>query len=179
MQQYLQQFVDFVLKFREVAGGFLGQHLYIFELSSLVISVVLLWGIIFAATQSNYFEKRLEEWMDYLGYGDVGKRRQLKAWRAIVKKIKSDDQSQWKLAIMEADRILDDMIKAAGFRAPSTEERFKQITAEFVANFDEVQAAHKIRNRCAQEPDFLITKEEAIQVLRAYKKAFQEFGLLD
>lgn len=179
MQQYLQQFVDFVINFRSVVGGFLGPRLYIFELSSLVISAVLLWGIIFAATQSNYFEKRREEWMDYLGYGDVGKRRQLRAWRMIVKKIRSDDPTQWKLAIMEADRIFDDMIKAAGFRAPTSEERYKQITPEFTANFDDIQAAHKIRNRCAQEPDFMITKEEAIQALRAYKKAFQEFGLLD
>ncbi len=179
MQEYLQQFVDFVLKFREVVGGFIAPRLYIFELSSLVISAVLLWGCIFAATRSDFFNKKFEDWMDYLGYGDVGKRRQLRAWRKIVKKMRSEDPMQWKVAILETDKIFDDMIRAAGFRATVTDERFKQITPEFVANFDEIIAAHKTRNRCAQEPDFMLTKEEAIQTLRAYKKAFQEFGLLD
>ncbi len=179
MQQSLQQFVDFVIKFREIAGGFIGPRLYIFEISSLIISSLLFWGIIYTATRSDFFNKKFEDWMDYFGYGDVGKRRQLRAWRKIVQKMKSEDPMQWKVSILEADKIMDDMIRAAGFRSITTDERFKQITPEFVANFDEIQAAHKVRNRCAQEPDFMVAKEEAIQTLRAYKKAFQEFGLLD
>lgn len=179
MQEYLQQFVDAVLSFRSIMGGIIGPNLYIFEILSLIISGLLLWGIVFSATQSNYLNKRVEEWMDYLGYGDVGKLRRLKAWKQIVKKMRSDDSTDWKLAVMEADRIFDDMIRAAGYRAFTTDDRYKQITPEFVANFDDIQAAHKTRNRCAQEPDFLLSKDEAVNVLRIYKKAFQEFGLLD
>ncbi|MDO8466551.1 MAG: hypothetical protein Q7S83_00190 [bacterium] len=179
MEQYLQQFADGVLYFRSIMGDIIGPNLYIFELMSLVISGVLLWGIIFTATQSNYLNKRIEEWMDYLGYGDVGKLRRLKAWKQIVKKMASPNSTDWKLGIMEADRIFDDMIRAAGYRAITTEERYKQIPPEFVANFEDIQAAHKIRNRCVQEPDFALSKEEAIKVLRVYKKSFQEFGLLD
>ncbi|MDP1719018.1 MAG: hypothetical protein Q8L24_01175 [bacterium] len=179
MQNILQQIADGILAFRAAVGDFLGPNLFIFEILSLIISALLLWGIIFAAGQSNYFEKRIEDWMDYLGRGDVGKRRRLRAWKTILKKMQSAAQTDWKVAIMEADRILDDMIRAAGFRATATDERFKQIAPTFVANFDEIQEAHKIRNRCAQEPDFEFSKEEAIRVLRIYKKAFQEFGLLD
>lgn len=179
MQVFLQQTVDEILAIRLAVGGFLGPNLYIFEILSLIISAALIWGIIFTAGQSNFFEKRIEDWMDYLGRGDVGKRRQLRVWKAILRRMKTANPTDWKLAIMEADRILDDMIRAAGYRALSTEERFKQIPPTFVANFDDVQAAHKTRNRCAQEPDFVITKEEAILALRIYKKAFQEIGLLD
>lgn len=179
MQNILQQIADGILAFRSIAGGFLGPNLFIFEILSLIISALLLWGIIYAAGQSNFFEKKIEDWIDYFGYGDVGKRRRLKAWKAILKKMSSAVPLDWKLAVMEADRIFDDMIRAAGFRATSTEERFRQILPTFVSNFDDIQEAHKIRNRCAQEPDFVITKEEAIRVLRVYKKAFQEFGLLD
>lgn len=179
MQEYLQQFADGVLYFRSIMGDIIGPNLYIFEITSLVISGVLVWGIVFTATQSNFFNKRIEDWMDYLGYGDVGKLRRLKAWKQIVKKMRNDNPADWKIAVMEADRILDDIIRAAGYRSVSTDERFKQITPEFVENFDDVQSAHKIRNRCAQEPDFVLPKEEAVRVLRIYKKAFQEFGLLD
>lgn len=179
MQEYLQQFADFILKFREVVGGVLGPNLYIFEVISLILSAILIWGIIYTAGQSNFFEKRVEDWMDYMGRGDVGKRRQLRAWKAILRKMRSSESTDWKVAIMEADRVLDDMIRAAGYRATATDERFKQIPPTFLANFDDVQEAHKIRNRCAQDPDFSIAKEEAIRVLRIYKKAFQEIGLLD
>ena len=172
-------FTDAVLSFRSIMGGIIGPNLYIFEITSLIISGLLVWGIIFTATQSNYLNKRVEEWMDYLGYGDVGKMRRLKAWKQIVRKMRSVNPVDWKLAVMEADRIFDDMIRAAGYRAVAADDRYKQITPEFVANFDDIQAVHKIRNRCAQEPDFAISKEEAVGVLRIYKKAFQEFGLLD
>lgn len=179
MSDFLNTLLKLILDFRASAGAFLGPNLYIFELSSIFLSALLLWGIVFTMSESGFITKRIEEWMDYLGYGDVGKFRQLKAWKAILKKMKSVEPIDWKKAIMEADKILDDILKLSGFRSPTTDERFKQLTPEMMPNLDELASAHKIRNRCAQEPDFVLSKDEAVQTLKIYKKSFQEFGILD
>lgn len=183
MNEFIKDVIDATIKvtldFREAAGAYLGPRLYIFQLMSLVISGVLIWGIIYTVSKSGWLNKRIENWMDFLGVGDVGKRRQLRAWNQIVKRIKTNDMSNWKVAILEADKILDDIIKASGFRADTHDERIKQVMPEVLSNIEQIREAHRVRNRIAQEPDFTITREEAIATLKIYKAAFQEYGLLD
>lgn len=169
----------YILNFREIVGGFLGPNLYIFQLISLVISGALLWGIIYTVSRSGWVNKRVEDWMDYLGVGSVGKRRQLKAWVQIVKRMKTNNLGNWKVAILEADKILDDILKGGGYRADTTDGRYKQLTPDSLSSAAEVQEAHRFRNRVAQEPDFAFTKDEAVTILKAYKKALREFGVLD
>ncbi len=179
MQKYLDWTLDIVLKIRGGIGDFLAPNLYIFEILSLIISGVLIWGIIYTATESNFFVKRIEEWMDFIGWGDVGKMRQLTAWKRIRRRMRGPNMSEWKLAIIEADRLMDDLLRSSGLRALHSDERYKQLSPENLSNLEELLEAHQIRNRCAQEPDFQLSKEEAIRVLRVFKKSFQEFGLLD
>jgi hypothetical protein len=97
----------------------------------------------------------------------------------VIKRMNTGEMTNWKLAIMEADHVLDEIVKASGFRAPTADERFKQLGPEMFTNLAELQEAHRVRNRVAQEPDFMITKDEALKTLRVYKKSFQEAGLLD
>ncbi len=179
MKEFLNVVIKVILDFRQAAGDYLGPRLYIFELVSVIISGILVWGIIFTVSKSGWLNKRIENWMDYLGVGDVGKRRQLKAWNQIVKRIKTNDVSNWKMAILEADKLLDDILKGAGYRAETHDERIKQVGPEALSNIEQIREAHRVRNRVAQEPDFTITKDEAIATLKIYKAAFQEYGLLD
>ena len=180
MEKVINEIVKYTLEFRQIAGNFFAPpRLYIFQLVSLILSGVLVWGIIYTISRTGWINRKIEYWMDYLGVGDVGKRRQLVAWKQIVKRMKTGEVSNWKLAIMEADKLLDEILKTSGLKAATAEERFKQLTPESVSNFAQLQEAHRARNRVAQEPDFNITKDEVLSVLKVYKTAFQEFGLLD
>lgn len=179
MKEFLDVVIKVILDFRAEAGAYFGPRLYIFQLLSLVISGVLIWGIIYTISKSGWLNKRIENWMDFLGVGNVGKRRQLKAWSQIVRRVKTNEMSNWKMAILEADKLLDDILKASGYRADTHDERIKQVMPEALSNIEQVREAHRVRNRVTQEPDFTITKEEAIATLKIYKAAFQEYGLLD
>ncbi len=179
MNEVLKTIIEILLDIREMVGGFISPRLLIFQLLSLIISGVFVWLIIYCTSRSGWLNKRVEDWMDYLGKGDVGKRRRLRAWNQIIKRMRTDDLSNWKMAILEADRLMDDLLKAAGYRFDTADERFKQIKPEELSNAAQIQEAHRVRNRVAQEPDFIINKEEALGILRVYKKSFQEFGLLD
>lgn len=179
MGNFFDILIGIVSDFREEAGSFISSNLLLFQLGSVIISGILVWGIIYAIVRSKWINRKTELWMDYLGVGDVGKRRQLRAWKQIVRKMRSDDINNWKTAIIDADKILDDIVKSSGYRADTADERIKQLAPEALSNSEEVKEAHRVRNRVAQEPDFMITKEEALATLKIYKKSFQEFGLLD
>lgn len=179
MNEFLNSVIKFLLDFRAAAGDFIGPRLYIFQLLALLVSGLLVWLIIYCISRSGWLIKRSEEWMDRLGVGDVGRTRQLRAWNQIVRKMKTKNVSNWKQSILEASRLLDEVLKSSGYRADTAEERFKQIQPEELSNLTQLQEANRLRNRVAQEPDFVISYDDALAVLKVYKKSFQEFGLLD
>lgn len=165
--------------FREIAGGVLRPALPAFYVIAILISGALLWLTIYCIAASGYMKTKMEKGMDYFGFGSVAKFRQIRVWKHVVKRMQTNDMTNWKLAIMEADELMDEVIKASGYRGANADERFQQVTPEVLSNIDQVKEAHRTRNRAAQEPDFVIIKDEALQTLRVYKKAFQDFGLLD
>ncbi len=184
MANFIQTTTDLIIKyffsFRHIAGGILKPALPALYVISILISGVLLWFTIYCIAGSGYVKSKIiERYMDMFGIGSVAKRRQLKAWKHVVSRMRTGDPSNWKLAILEADSVMDEVIKSSGYRGVSVDDRFKQVEPAVLSNSGELQEAHKIRNRVGQEPDFAISKEDALTILRVYKKSFQEFGLLD
>jgi hypothetical protein len=97
-------------------------------------------------------------------------------WSEIEKKIDSNNQAAWKMAIIEADSLLDEIIKGIGYEGEDMGERLKNIEPSDFENLQNVWEAHKIRNKIAHEGDaFQLNKEEARQVLEKYKKALEEW----
>lgn len=175
----MNKVIQFSLKISEAFQVFLDENLLWLEIVSVIISGLLLWAIIYCILGSSYLRTKTEIWMDLLGVGDVGRRRQLRGWRQIQKRLKSKDMVNWKLAIAEADKILDEIFKMTGLRGETVDDRFGQVTTAQLSNIEEIMQAHKLRDRVMREPDFVITKEEAEAAIVIYQKSFKELGLLD
>ena len=98
-----------------------------------------------------------------------------KEWQDIVDHVDSDNESQWKLALIEADKILEDLLREAQFDGEGVGERLKN--AELQGGLKSLQdawEAHKIRNKIAHEQGFILTKREARVAIESYKKVFEE-----
>lgn len=117
--------------------------------------------------------------MDVFGAGNLPRRRAVRAWLQIKKRLKIGDEANLKSAIIEADKILDELLKISGYQGKNMDERLEQVGPAQLSNINDVWSAHKIRNRITQEPDFHITKQETELIINIYKKSFQEFGLID
>ena len=178
-QQAINQSIEAALKFREWMINFFGPALPWFWVISIVISGLLFWGIVYMIINTGFAKKKVEFYMNKTGWGDVGKRRHLKAWHKIVHRSKEPDETKWKMAILEADKLLDDVLRSSGYNQPTVDERFQALNTELISNYDQVMQAHEIKSKVSKDPEFSITHSEAIEVLKIYKKAFQEFGLID
>ena len=165
--------VDFAVK------NFFGSGMYWIWIFAALLSLFMLWAIIYCLVGSRYLEQRIENYIDLLGIGNLTRRRSLRGWKQILKRLQTNDQVQWKLAVLECDRILDDIIKASGFRGLTVHDRFKQITPDVLPNIEEIREAHKIRDRVTREPDFQLTRDLAAGIVAIYKKSFLELHLLD
>jgi nitrogen fixation-related uncharacterized protein len=96
----------------------------------------------------------------------------------ILRHVDSNNPNDWKLAIIEADIILDDILKSRGYPGGSLGERLKSIGSGQLGSLNDAWEAHKVRNRIAHDgADFVLTKRIAQETIQRYQRVFAEFGL--
>lgn len=93
--------------------------------------------------------------------------------------IASDHPNDWKLAIIEADIMLDETLKKAGYAGASLGERLKSISPTQLNSLDAAWQAHKVRNQVAHGgTDFVLTRRMADETIKQYRQVFSELGVL-
>ncbi len=98
-----------------------------------------------------------------------------KRWAKIQGLIRSYNSNDWKQAIIEADIILDEMLKKMGYKGDSIGDRLKTVEPSDFTTLDSAWEAHKYRNRIAHGSDYNISKDEAEEVIKLYEEVFKEF----
>ncbi|MEI8337741.1 MAG: hypothetical protein WCF92_01175 [bacterium] len=97
-------------------------------------------------------------------------------WLFIEEKMSSQNEQDWKIAIVDADIILEEMLGRMGYVGEGIAEKLKQVEK---ADFQTIQNAwegHKLRNRIAHEgSNFHLSRTEAERGIENFKKVFEEF----
>jgi hypothetical protein len=97
-------------------------------------------------------------------------------WDKIQKDIESINENDWRLAIIEADSILDEMVKQMGLKGEDLGERLKSVEPSDFDTLDDAWEAHKVRNRIAHDGSaYPLTQSEAKRIIGLYEKVFREF----
>ena len=189
---YSQYTPDFLGFFRHIVELFTGSdvsanslltsliHLWdIFSIIAFILSALFIIGIIYSYIRIGQLSEIEAQamadaeaaWQAKYG-APTGNRR----WAEIQSHVKSGAPNDWKLAIIEADIVLGETLKKAGYVGQSIGEQLKG------ANFKTVQDAwdaHKIRNRIAHEgADFKLTQTTAKEAIIKYERVFTEFGAI-
>ena len=102
-----------------------------------------------------------------------------KKWQRVQEHMESPSQSDWKLAILEADIMLDEMLDSVGYRGETMGDKLKSVEKSDFLTLDLAWEAHKIRNAIAHEgAEFTIDQREARRVISLYERVFQEFEFI-
>lgn len=97
-------------------------------------------------------------------------------WKMILAQAYSENPSNWKLAILEADILLDEMVAKMGYDGENLGERLRNVELSDFTTLPSAWEAHKVRNRIAHEGDqFVLTERETRRVIGLYEKVFREF----
>jgi len=126
-------------------------------------SVLFLAGIIFILFKLNKVMK--EDSKKYLPI-DTEKEEKQKSkieWEIIQGHLNSQNQAEWKLAIIEADSILDDVLREVGYQGETLADRLKEAGSGEVVQ--QAWEAHKVRNLIAHKGGTELTYREAKRVV--------------
>ncbi|MEA2112530.1 MAG: hypothetical protein U9P50_00985 [Patescibacteria group bacterium] len=97
-------------------------------------------------------------------------------WERILNYMESESQSEWKLAILDADVILEKMLIKSGYHGEGVGEKLKGIERSDFLTLDKAWEAHKIRNSIAHGgSDIILTKRTAKKAIDLYRQVFEEF----
>ena len=90
-----------------------------------------------------------------------------------IEQVQKMGEAGWQVAIIQADKLLDQALRERGFSGDTMGDRLKSSHAG-----DKVWAAHKIRNRIAHETDVKLNAIVVNQALRGFKQGLKNVGAL-
>ena len=97
-------------------------------------------------------------------------------WERILGHVESSRESDWRLAILEADVLLSEMVTGLGYHGESLGEKLKAIEPSDFTSIQKAWEAHGVRNKIAHEgAAFALTEREAKRVISLYEEVFKEF----
>jgi uncharacterized membrane protein len=106
------------------------------------------------------------------GHGEIKNER----WELIEEHVSSNNPSDWRVAILEADNMLEDMLVRMGYDGDSIADRLRAVEPSDFTHIQSAWEAHKVRNQIAHEGvNFVVTEREARRVIELYRKVFEEF----
>lgn len=91
------------------------------------------------------------------------------------KKVVNEQAQDPKAAILEADKVLDEVLRLKGFTG-SLGEKLKKAESLF-SQINEVWNAHKLRNRIAHELNLSLEDRQVRQALQAFEKGLKDLGI--
>ncbi len=100
-------------------------------------------------------------------------------WQLIGKYYNSANQADWKLAILEADIMLFEVLNKSGFQGYSIGEMLKFTDRSKLQTLDLAWRAHKIRNEIAHQGlDYVLTRSKVDEAIADYEKVFEELNFI-
>jgi len=145
----------------------------------IIVSLVFVGFIIFALIKTTWL-KRMIIWdvQEFLTYRPFGVSKVVGKWQTIKNRLETGLEPEAKLAIIEADKILDDTLNRMGFGGETLGERLEKLTAVSLPNIEEVRQTHRIRNNIIHDPTYRLDLEEAKKAIAIYEKALTNLQAL-
>lgn len=154
-----------------------GIFLYL-KIIFIIITLVFFGSIIFLLLRNSWLKRRfLEDIIEITTYRPFGAKKTFKQWTKISKRLETKKEAEYKLAIIEADSLLNDILERMGYKGEMIGDRLKQLDSTILPNIEDLWKAHKTRNNVVHDPDYSLTFDQAKKTTAIYEKAFQDLEM--
>ena len=107
----------------------------------------------------------------------TSKNTAIKRFEAMCERLTSDNPSQYKVALLEADAFADEILAGIGYQGATMTEKLQLVRGGQLQTKDVLAEAHEVRNHIVHDATFVLSREEAEKYLEDYRKFFDEVEL--
>lgn len=149
------------------------------KIALLTLSVIFIIGIAILLMASNWFKERyFQNLVEIVAYRPYGAKKTFKQWGRVKKRLEKGTESEYKMALIEADGFLIEVLKKMGYKGETANDLLEQVNEKIVPNIQDVRAAHKIRNDLVYSPGQRFDLEQAQKLMAVYEQSFRDLQLL-
>jgi len=99
-------------------------------------------------------------------------------WDSIKNRFNEGTSSSMKLAVIEADRLVDHILKESGFSGEHMADRLEKLAPHNLKSFERLWRAHKIRNEIVHSIGYETPHSVAKQAMEDYEAFLKEVRIL-
>src|SRR3989344_4169087 len=117
-------------------SGYLSAFLDAIKPLSILLTLLLIVGIIYCSIRIRHVKEQMEELYNLHPTTGTATEIKNKQWERICIHIDSKNESDWRLAILEADIILDEMLESMGYHGETVSDKLKKIESSDFTNLE-------------------------------------------
>ncbi len=152
-------------------------HLGALEFWGLVIALIFFAGVVYFVIETGWFTYRVNNFRHIVLKSSISRKQAQESWHKIQEYFYRGGESDLKVAILEADKLLNDALRDAGMMGIQLGDRLKKANTGQIPNLNELWQAHKLRNQIAHEPNFKLKRDLAERALGIYETALTNLGI--
>jgi len=99
-------------------------------------------------------------------------------WSEIIKQAKSEKEADRKMAVIEADDIINDVLSQLGYGGDTLPEKLERLNEEIIPNLNEIKEAHKKRKEISYDPNKELSSQDAVNLVSVYEKVFKDLQII-
>lgn len=166
---------DLKSAFDIVVSSQIQEKVFVFKIIFIIISIIFFAAIVYYALNTSYLGHLfIQDFKDASSWKDYGRSKIFKKWQKIKKRLEKDNEAEYKLALIEADKILDDILKRMGYGEESLNEKLKHLSSSHVSNLEELLEANEICQNVIRDPDYRLNREKAGEIISIFEKSFKD-----
>lgn len=143
-----------------------------------VVGVIFLAGAFWVTIKIREIHHAEEKKYEPVHIEEIEAKAKLVQWQVVLDHVNSESPAEWKLAILEADSMLDEILDFEGYQGESVGEKLKSMDPLDLPSYSDAWEAHKVRNQIAHEGaatmDF--SKKIARDTITKFGKVFKDLG---
>ena len=158
--------------------GFFGTILGVIKSIALIVLIIFGIGFVFVVINVWKLNRKRYGKIDFTPPETKNQGAIVARWQEVLYHMQSYKEAEWKFAIVEADKLTNDVLKRAGYEGESMGDRLTLINKDQISNIDELWEAHKLRNKVVHDVEYRVVYEEAKKAVVQYEKTLKEVGAL-
>lgn len=149
--------------------------LYNLRFAFIAISSIFFIALVFFLLKNTFLWRLfIEDWLEFFTWQAFGVKTAEKTWRKVKARLSTGQEPEYKLAVIEADKILANILKKMEYKEKTSSEILDKIPATLFPGLEEVKWAHNIHESVVHDPDFRLSLDDAKKALAAYEKFFTD-----
>jgi len=155
------------------------ETLFPLKLAFLIAAFILAGTIIFNLSRSHYLQWLfIHDLAQFITMRPFGAKKITKQWNKILRRLETGLESEYKLAVIEADDMIDVSLKRMGYDGQTVEEKLGKLTSAALPNIQQIYEIHHLRNNIVHDPDYRLILGDARRALDVYAQAFTHLQIL-